>query len=309
MAANDDKLVLQLEPGQTADVGGLVYTEPDALADTLDASQTREAIEELISYPKVIRSKIDLPVTNQAFSIISYNLLDEPKEVKEGTIYGFVKVRGGYGDKNLAKRAAADIVKEQDSVYECLIAPTGHWIPITNSNARSIVDQTIDVGDENNEQDLLIRDEAHHQKMKENARRRRELMEREQELRDTQKYNSYDDVWSIDYFATRIKTDERMDSYIKELQVKLDSLIEKRRENALKVVYALQVNPQYEGEWIDHYNEKHSLVGIAPTTIEMFDLEYIESIEFDRSNYTDEQLAALDEKLEEAQDDGAGIGQ
>lgn len=225
---------------------------------SLNDKETKLAVADLIaSYPQVIRSMMDPPITNQVYGNISFMLFNEPKKLRTGkNVYGFVKVRGNWADEYLAKKKATDIVREHDSKYKIKICPVGHWMPITDEEA--FVNEMLDVNTEG-EDSVQLRDQAVKEKESEQRKVMREIREREEEAK---KDDVYDDQESLTFYTMKRVTEMRL---VENIEIKMNEVksLEGKLVDTRRILKKLDVSHlSYNDQWIERYNVERRKSGI-----------------------------------------------
>src|SRR5271166_1973860 len=77
----------------------------DPLFRSLTDEEMREAVQNLVKYPKVIRSEVDPHIPGQTHAAISMRLLSEPRRTKNNKlIHGLIKVNCVSGGEQLVLR-------------------------------------------------------------------------------------------------------------------------------------------------------------------------------------------------------------
>lgn len=213
---------------------------------------------QVFNYPKVVRTMKDSPVTSQRLSLLSFMLFKEPHTLRDGTVaYGYVKNRGNWSDVEQAKFQAGKIIREVDSKYEILIAPTGCWMPITTNNT-TLAKEQLDV--RMTKEEIHLRDQAVKDKQSDQRRMAREIREREEELRTGG--DIYDDPKSLDYYSMRMVTEVRLIE-TRDKQIDQVSSIKKTIIKVQKELKRLELeHPEYKDQWIDRYNEERRKAGV-----------------------------------------------
>ncbi len=243
-------------------------THPD-----LKGAPAREAVKDLIipTYPKVIRSQTDLPVTQQQCGLVSWQLFKEPKKLTNGSIvYGFFKLRGNYSDANQCKNRAADIIRTQDSKNKIRLAPVGAWLPITDSD--DVSKETVNVSDDTDGM-TAAKELAAKETEGEQARIMKEVRDRAEEVTTSKDYN--DDPDHINYYTMKRVGWLRMIEHRDQERKKLEEL-EKKISISRKLLHSLETkHPTFATDWIDNYNIERRRVKIpdyTPSVVE--DEEY-----------------------------------
>lgn len=235
---------------------------------------------QLVHYPQVVRQQQDPPILNQTMGLVSFMLFKEPQMLKGKPVYGYVKIRGNHASEDAAMNGAHDIIKKVDSKFRVLLAPVGHWLPITESD--SVVKESVDVRTADEEKHL--RDLAMREKRAENERIQREIREREDELKNGG--DIYDDPTSLKYYAMKRVTEGKLREEIHRIQLRLDSIQSKHREVALELRRLEVTKPTYNEEWVECYNIERRKAGI---------LDYVpnekEVEAYNAMTFTEEELA------------------
>lgn len=224
-----------------------------ALGDTAVQNQ-------ILYYPKVVRSKSDEPVNNQSFGLFSMMLLQEPKQTKEGKrLLGFFKLRGNWSDEQQAEAKAARIVREQDSRHPIRVCHVGEWLPIVDDDALAKKTVNINLDDTDGEAEKHRR-EAERQNEEKKRQVMREMKEREEEIKNAKDRN--EDVESLDHYTMKRVVWMRLRENIMQIQNQLDSL-ETKFEESREVLRKLdETHPDYEEQWIENYNKERRRAGI-----------------------------------------------
>lgn len=219
---------------------------------------------QLVKYPQIVRSNIDPPLIGQKNGLISFMLFNEPKMNENGKpVFGYFKIRGTQQTDEQSIMQSSRIIKEVDSKFKVLIAPVGHWLPISEDEFR--VKEKITVKMEENE--TVLHGEAEKEAARKARKYKRELEERVQRLKDEEdeKEKSVgDDPDSLDRYVMRRVTEMSL-TEAREVEIKkLEDIcknIEKTRTELAKLERA---HPEYREQWLDTYNEARAKVKIPP---------------------------------------------
>ena len=227
---------------------------PLGFADSIGEAAVKGQI---FQYPKVVRTMVDPPLVGQRYGCISFMFFKEPRKLSNGMpVYGYIKLRGNWADESQATFESSKIIREIDSKYPIRIAPVGAWVPLTDEQA--FVQEQLDVRMDADE--VQLRDEAMKEKMAEQRRIKRELNEREDELK--REGDIYDDTSSLKYYAMRRVTEktlmESRDRQINQLESSKKTL--KKVQKELKKLE--QGHSEYIDQWIDKYNIERRKAGI-----------------------------------------------
>lgn len=217
-----------------------------------------------VEYPKVARSIDDPPIVGQTSGLISYMLLDEPIKKNGKNVYGYVKVRGVYGNDIDAENAGAKLIREVDSRFQVLVIRPGRWTPITEDQEG--IGRLVDVDTEDTKDQPNIRDTANKQKHNEEMRIQRELKEREDRMRAEENDTTplEEKAQSIEAFIQkRLKLDTLRKArlnYIEYLK-RMEYTIAK---TSYEWVQIAKNHPEYKDQWEDVYTESRKEYGIGP---------------------------------------------
>lgn len=212
---------------------------------------------QLVHYPKVVRTMADHPLVGQRLSCISFMLFKEPRKLSNGVpVYGYLKCRGNWADESQASHEATKIIKNVDSKYPIRIAPTGEWVPITDEEAFN--NDKLEV--KTSEDQICLQDEAAKEKLNEQRRIKKEIMERESELRSTG--DIYDDPTSLSFYAMRRVTEKTLIESRERQINQLESTHATIRKVQLELKDLEEKYPEYIDQWVDRYNEERAKAGI-----------------------------------------------
>jgi len=212
---------------------------------------------QIYHYPKVVRTHIDEPISNQSIGAFSLNLFSEPRTLRNGkVVYGFMKLRGNWGSKDQAVFQSSKIIREVDSKFQIRMAPVGAWVPITDEEA--FIKDLIDVKT-SEEETIQLRDAAAKEKQAEARRIQREIREREEEAQGP---DIYDEPESLRYYSMKRVTDMTLVENQKRLKMQLENIEEKLVEIRVDLKTLELDHPEYKEEWVDCYNAERRKGGI-----------------------------------------------
>lgn len=213
---------------------------------------------QILEYPQIVRSKTDEPISEQHFGLISFVLLKQEAQTKDGKkIYGFFKLRGNWASPEQAQSKGARIVREQDSKHKIRVANVGHWLPLCEDN--SLVKQNIGVNLEDTDEEE-IRRKAEVQTENKKRQVMREMKEREEEIKNAKDLN--EDEESLDHYTMKRVVWMRMRENMQQLRTQTESLDEKYEEVREILRKLDDAHPNYEDEWIENYNKERRKSGI-----------------------------------------------
>lgn len=214
---------------------------------------------QVVYYPMVVRSQIDEAIETQTRGLVSFMLLKEHRQTKEGKrIVGFFKLRGNWADEHQATSRAQKIVREQDSKYKVRVAHVGHWIPLVDDDAMAL--KNINVKVDESAEEAEAKRKAMEDEEEKRKRIMRELEERKQEVENAKDYN--DDKESLDYYTMKRVVWMRLQESIELERRKLKNLEEKFSEICGTLSKLDSEHPSHSENWIDNYNVPRKKAGI-----------------------------------------------
>ncbi|MDB4769395.1 hypothetical protein OAG24_00370 [bacterium] len=249
----------------------------------------KAAVEgQFIAYPKISRSQVDIPIPNQEWVNISVMPLDEPKKLKNGkNFYGFLQVRGSWPNQEIAKIKASEIISQIDSKNKIVCVPGGRWVPF--SSDEQFISDTTDVSDDPNDHKQL-RTQAVKDKQKEDEKHLREIREREEELKESEKKD--EDPNSLDSYITHRVTEKTIREVLKRRKKEIKKTEDQLMETC-KILKTLERDfPKYSKDWIARYNSVRKERGIPEyipgehesDEYESLTLEYLENLEEEKES-------------------------
>lgn len=232
------------------------YTETSLNMNTppLTDDETKAATEFLVSeFPRVARHKVDPPVQNQSFAVLSYMLLEKPVE----GVHGFAKVRGVFSDAELATQHSEKLIKEHDSLFKIHIVPVGHWVPVSD-NERFSSDR-LDV--KSRGQEMALRDRAAKEAEDKNKEMQRELKEQKEQL-EKDESDVDNDPESLDYYTKKRVTEREIYGYIQAVEDKAKMLKKSLKKVREEIVGLNKAHPTYDDLWLENYNTARRRAGL-----------------------------------------------
>ena len=224
---------------------------------------------QITHYPKVVRSQTDEPVDNQSRGLVSFMLLKEPRQTKEGKrIVGFFKLRGNWADENQAISRASKIVREQDSKYSVRVAHVGHWIPLVDDEA--MAQRMVNVNIEESAEEESAKRKAMEDEEDKRKRIVREMKEREDEIKNATDYN--EDKTSLNHYTMKMVVWLRLQETIVLERKKLRDLEAKLVGIRSTLADLDNSHPSHAENWINNYNVERRKAGIPdylPSELEL----------------------------------------
>ncbi len=222
-------------------------------AKPLTSSEEDVAFQNQTYYPKIVRKRIDDPITNQEWCNLSFLFLPEPKN----GVFGFVKVRGCWPNQQIASDEAQKIIREVDSKFRIGIAKVGTWIPISDDDKyfNELMDARCD------KDEALLNDEAVKEAEQRHKKIQREIKERQEQLLDPDQ-DPYSDLEGLDYYTMTTITKLHLEKYIREQEQKLSDFKMKLESTKGKLENLEKIHPEYADDWVERYNEKRRESGL-----------------------------------------------
>lgn len=260
-------------PEKPVSAGGKTYYE-DAAYEPLNGAIGRAAVNgQIVAYPKIIRSRIDPPIPDQVYCLISFLHFDKEhiakdRHGKETKIKTLVKVRGTFGTENEAIRKAAELVRNVDSTFEIAVARVGKWEPVVE-DIGSWSAEKVSAESEKQLEAQQSQVEIRRQKTKEyeESKKMQEFQENQRKLIEE---DSSKDPESLDFATMQSVIFLKLHRDRKELKAKLDNLTKKLKDQHETLEYMRRRHPEHfeNDAWLEHLNKarrKTSLVEEALT--------------------------------------------
>ncbi len=222
-------------------------------APPLTKEEEEAAYQGQIYYPRIVRKRIDPPISGQEYCNLSFVFLPEPKD----GVWGFVKVRGVWPTKDVASDKAEDIIREVDSKFRIGIAKVGGWIPISDRD--DYFEEQLDARCE--EKEKLLNDKAVKEAEARHNKIRLEIKERQEQLLDP-KQDPYADLNGLDYYTMTTVTKLHLEKYVREQKQKVKDFEAKLAGVVEKLDNLDEKHPKYVDQWVERYNEKRRESGL-----------------------------------------------
>lgn len=230
------------------------WFQPDRV---MSKEEEKAAYEGQIQYPQVVKKRVDPPIDGQIYCCLSFITLPEPVK----GVHAFVKCRGAWPSKEVARDHGKKIVRDVDSKFQIKIPRVGTWVPVTNS-------------EKYDEEDIIIREDISTGKLQDDPIKAaeekhdkiiKELREKEKKLRDKNAADDpYSDKTGIEYYTMRTVTILNIQKYIKEGEEKVKELKSKEKEMQDEIEYLNKKFPSHKKEWLETYNARRKDVGMNP---------------------------------------------
>lgn len=230
-------------------------------AEPMLKEELKEAIEGQSKYPEIVRKDRDTPIPDQAWSIVSFMVLPEPKD----GVYAFVKCRGSYPSEQDARRRGKKIIRDVDSLFPLQFCPTGAWVPVTNDSKFAKNEEFIMDAKQKKEANFgIIGEEKLEQARKQHDKIVQDVHDRAKQLLDPDAPDDpYSDKEGLDYYCQKRVTMNQMCNYTEELKAKLEKLETKKQLYEIEIAEIERVHPEHIDAWESRYNEKREEVGLG----------------------------------------------
>ena len=247
----------------------------EPLRPPLDYKEVCAAVDDLVSYPRVIRSETDPSVANQVYGLVSLRLLDQPYVSSRGKkVYGLLKLRGNVGSREQALMDCSKIIREVDSVDAIKIVPVGNWVPLTDDDAFCKEKLDVKMSDE----EMSLRDMSQEDKRKKEESIKKELTDRIEVLRNEK--DIHDDPTTLKFYCMKRVVEMNLREEITRKERMIKEHVDKH-ERILRELRKLQAeNPTYVDDWVNMYNSERQSVGLCPYIMtESEKKNYFQSVE------------------------------
>lgn len=202
----------------------------------------------------------DPPIPGQAFCLVSFKL--PPDATRK--ISGAFKVRGCFSSEEAAVAYAKEIINEVDNLHEIKLSHVGSWMPISEHDEfNRAVEEIVVTEVEKAEEDMRVYRETEKEKIK---RHQREIMQREQELREDVKKDAAKD--DLNAFVMNYAKKTQLEEYINMIKGKLAEYAKKLAETTKTHEKLVSEHPEYLDQGAQRMREiETSMRGMnLPTT-------------------------------------------
>lgn len=251
--------------------GKIAYTI-DPLAEPLTGAVGRAAVNgQVFEYPKVTRNGkfIDPIIPDQRFGLLSYQILEKPyvvtKDGKTIKILGFCKARGNYPNEDEARRLAAKLVREVESVFPVGICPVGIWQPIVE-DLTDVSHERVSINAAEDAEKVRVQEASRRERMKKVAEDRSaiENQKREANLKRGMGTDAESNPNSLDYAITHISVWIKLFRERMELKAKLKDIESKLKQRHETLEYYRRSRPEFfdNDAWLERMNEERHKVSV-----------------------------------------------
>lgn len=264
---------------------------PD-VGDALTTEEVKTAMEDLNvnnleKYPRLDRSYIDPPPTNQNFGLISFTPAKGSTPNDKG-VYGYAKLRGNYTTNIEANERAKYLIKNVDSYHQIFHTYVGRPFPLTVSSDYSAEVDEVDIRKDIAES---VSDEIKTKKAAE-KRAMNDIKDREEELltesrkavNDEEIYDTYDN-----YITLKVKKAQLSWTYLEHVK-KMEEIVPILAKTRKELEDLDAAHPDYKEKYFEKYMDARKNAG----------LEHSKGVEDNFVKYMveDATLPAVDEYYE-----------
>lgn len=217
----------------------------------LEGSELEEAVTALNkkAFAQVDRQYADPPIKGQKIVLFSFMPSKGAKPDADGW-YGMAKVRGVFGNEEMANEHADKLIREHDSYHEIFHAYVGRPFPVTNQSGYEEEIRNIDVKTKT----VRLISEDILNKKRDEEKEVKEMQEREQTLLEGSKRAKEDipeDPYDI-YITDQVKRAQLIWTY-KETMKKCEQMRDLIKTTNEKIADTEKEHPEY----LDQYKEKY----------------------------------------------------
>jgi hypothetical protein len=219
----------------------------------------------------VDRQYADPPLKDQKIVLFSFVPSKGARPDGDGW-YGMAKVRGVFGNEDLANEYAEKLIREHDSYHEIFHAYVGRPFPVTNKSGYEEEIKTIDI---KNKTVRLISEDILNKK-REEEKEIKEMQDREQNLLESSKRAKEDvpeDPYDI-YITDQVKRAQLIWTY-KETMDKCAQMRDLIRTTNEKIAATEAENPVYREQYKEKYMQARRDAGLTEEQAEGSFLKYL----------------------------------
>lgn len=227
---------------------------------SLEGNELREAVSALNrkAFAQVDRQYADPPLKGQKIVLFSFVPSKGAKPDEDGW-YGMAKVRGVFGNEDMANEHAEKLIRDHDSYHEIFHAYVGRPFPVTNKSGYEEEIKTIDI---KNKTVRLISEDILNKKRDE-EKEIKEMQDREQTLLDQSKRAKEElpeDPYDI-YITDQVKRAQLIWTY-KETMKKCEQMKDLIKTTNAKITETEKENPMYREQYKEKYMKARSDAGL-----------------------------------------------
>ena len=239
----------------------------------LEGAELGEAVSALNkkAFAQVDRQYADPPIKGQKIVLFSFMPSKGAKPDADGW-YGMAKVRGVFGNEEMANEHAEKLIREHDSYHEIFHAYVGRPFPVTNQSGYEEEIRSIDVKSKT----VRLISEDILNKKRDEEKEVKEMQEREQTLLESSKRAKEDlpeDPYDI-YITDQVKRAQLIWTY-KETMKKCDQMRDLIKTTNEKIAVTEKENPEYREQYKEKYMKARRDAGLDDSKDEDSFIQYL----------------------------------
>jgi hypothetical protein len=239
----------------------------------LEPSELREAVSTLNRkvFTQVDRQYADPPLKDQKIVLFSFVPSKGARPDPDGW-YGMAKVRGVFGNEDMANEYAEKLIRDYDSYHEIFHAYVGRPFPVTNKSGYEEEIKTIDI---KNKTVRLISEDILNKKRDE-EKEIKEMQEREQNLLEESKRakeNLPEDPYDV-YITDQVKRAQLIWTY-KETVKKCEQMRDLIKTTNQTIAETEQNNPTFREQYKEKYMKARRDAGLDDSKEEESFIQYL----------------------------------
>lgn len=240
---------------------------------SLDGNELREAMSVLNkkAFTQVDRQYADPPIKDQKIVLFSFVPSKGAKPDKDGW-YGMAKVRGVFGNEEMANEHAEKLIRDHDSYHEIFHAYVGRPFPVTNKSGYEEEIKTLDI---KNKTVRLISEDILNKK-REEEKEIKEMQDREQNLLEESKRakeNLPEDPYDI-YITDQVKRAQLIWTY-KETLKKCEQMRDLIKTTNETIANTETEHPEYREQYKEKYMQARRDAGLTEEQSEDSFIKYL----------------------------------
>lgn len=239
----------------------------------LEGNELREAVSTLNrkTFVQVDRQYADPPLKDQKIVLFSFVPSKGAKPDEDGW-YGMAKVRGVFGNEDMANEYAEKLIREHDSYHEIFHAYVGRPFPVTNKTGYEEEIKTLDI----KHKTVRLISEDILNKKRDEEKEIKEMQDREQTLLEGSKRAKEDipeDPYDI-YITDQVKRAQLIWTY-KETIKKCEQMKDLIKTTNEKIAGTETEHPEYRDQYKDKYMQARRDAGLTEEQAEDSFIKYL----------------------------------
>jgi hypothetical protein len=239
----------------------------------LEPSELREAVSTLNRkvFTQVDRQYADPPLKDQKIVLFSFVPSKGARPDPDGW-YGMAKVRGVFGNEDMANEYAEKLIRDYDSYHEIFHAYVGRPFPVTNKSGYEEEIKTIDIKNKTVRlisEDILNKKRDEEKEIKEMQEREQNLLEESKRAKENQPEDPYDV-----YITDQVKRAQLIWTY-KETVKKCEQMRDLIKTTNQTIAETEQNNPTFREQYKEKYMKARRDAGLDDSKEEESFIQYL----------------------------------